>query len=185
MPNGEGPKDIKTPKDGRGIKWSTLKQKRRKVKLGNGDEMELPVTWRAFSPNPSGEYVGYEVELDDGRTIQVWVLILGTEPPGGDYKGWCHGLTFDDVIYSPGGEAVPAILAAAWKEIKCPDAKKGDIIVYYDPKGNVTHSATSNGDGTYKSKGGNMPQKDNETEASMDKTYKVPPGSKKCYTKKK
>jgi len=183
MPNGQGPKDIKTPKDGRGIKWSTLKQKRRKVKLENGDETEVPVTWRAFGN--SAQYAGYEVELDEDPTIQVWVLITGTEPPGGDYKGWCHGLSFNDTIYSPGGEAVPAILAAAWKEVKCADAKKGDIIVYFDAAGNVTHSATSNGDGTYKSKGGSTPQKDNETQASMDTTYKVPPGSKKCYTKKK
>ena len=185
--------DLRKPKDGGGIKWSTLKRKVRKVTLENGDELELPVTWNAFGTPVT--YIGYEVELEKevevgGKKvskIQVWVLAPQTAPPPPaptDHKGWCHGVTFNDTIYSPGGDAVPAVLAAGWSEIECPAAQKGDIIVYYDSAGNVTHSATSNGDGTYTSKGGNNPQKNDETDASMSRTYGVPPGRKRCYRKK-
>src|SRR5438445_8441202 len=105
--------DLKKPKDGGGIKWSTLKRKVRKLTLENGDEIELgPVTWEAFGPGSGAVYVGYEVELEREVTvggkkvskIQVWVLISETAKPGPDFRGWCHGLTFDDTIYSPGGD---------------------------------------------------------------------------------
>lgn len=175
----------KIPTGRHGIKWETLKQERRKIKLANGEETNVPVTWRAF-PNSSAVYVGYEVELDKDPKIQGWVLMPETAPNDGlDYTGWCHGLTFDDIVYSPGGNEIPKILQIAWNEIKCSDVKKGDIIVYYDSDGNVTHTATANGDGTYRSKGGATLEKKQETEASMDKPYRVPPGTKKCYAKKK
>ncbi len=183
--------DPKRPQDGRGIKWSTLKLKTRT--LQNGDKVDTPVTWKAFGNDVT--YVGYEVELEkevtiDGKKvskIQVWVLQPETVPAETAmyYTGWCHGLTFDDTIYSPAGAAIPAILAAGWEPVDCESTKKGDIIVYYDPDGDVTHTATSNGDGTYTSKRGKEPQKNDDTDAAMSKTYKVPPGKKKCYQKTK
>jgi hypothetical protein len=185
--------DLKKPKDGGGIKWSTLKRKVRKVTLENGDEVVQSVSGALYYPPDRAIYFGYEVELEKEVTvgdnkvskIQVWVLDPKTAPPPGaiDHTGWCHGLTFDETIYSPAGNEVPAILAAGWSQIECKSAKKGDVIVYYDAVGNVTHSATSNGDGTYTSKAGLTPQKNNETEAAMNKTYSVPPGTTKCYTK--
>jgi hypothetical protein len=188
MPNG-----IKKPADGGGIKWSTLTRKKRTITLENGDTTEEPVT--LFNPAGSPiEYVGYEVELEKEveiggvkkKKIQVWVLVQSSiaPPPTVDLKGWCHGTTFDDGIYSPGGEAVPLILLAGWEEIECAGAKRGDIIVYYDKNGTVTHSATNNGDGTYTSKAGNAATNNADTKNAMDTMYKVPPGRFKCFRKK-
>lgn len=190
MSNGN---EVQKPKDGGGIKWSTLKRKVRKVKLANGETVEQPVTWSPFGPWAG--YIGYEVDLDREVTIgdkkiskiQVWVLVTDPPPANGrvDFTGWCHGLTFDERIYSPAGNAVPAVLAAGWEEVDCTKVKKGDIIVYYDAAGNVTHSAVSNGDGTFTSKEGNKKEKNDQTKDGMDQTYHVPPGTSKCYQKKK
>jgi hypothetical protein len=185
---------ITVPKDGGGIKWSTLKRKVRKMTLANGDTVDLgPVFSEPFGIGTRFVFVGYEVELEREVTvggkkvskIQVWVLVTDPAPPNGrvDPKGWCHGTTFDDKLYSPAGSEVPAILAAGWEEIDCANLKKGDIIVYSDPAGTVVHSAVANGDGTFTSKEGNMPEKPAQTKAAMDTTYKAPPGTTKCYRK--
>lgn len=190
MPNGD---TTTRPPDGRGIRWSTLTRKVRKIRLANDETIELPVISAPFGPG-TPSYAGYEVELAEEvtvgdrriRKIQVWVAITDPPPPNGrvDWRGWCHGLTFDETIYSPTGSEVPVILLAGWDEIPCAQSRRGDIIVYYDSAGNVTHSAVDNGDGTYTSKAGNNPQKNDETKANMDRMYRVPPGTTKCYRKR-
>jgi hypothetical protein len=42
--------DLKLPRDGGGIKWSTAKAKVREVKLENGAEVDSPVYQQPFAP---------------------------------------------------------------------------------------------------------------------------------------
>ena len=190
------------PKDGAGIKWSQLKRCVREITLENGEKVQVPVTWRVY-----GRYTayGYEVPLDKPVTVngkkisKIKVWVFPKDPPQGitpeqwkQVKSWCHGLTFDDSIYNPGGEQVPIILAAGWQEVECIEPlKKGQIIVYssngtnprFGPAGAVVHSAVANGNGTYTSKDRLYKQDNAQTKAKMDQQYGTAATSK-CYKKK-
>lgn len=122
------------PPDGTyGVKWSTLKLCEREVKLANGQTIKEPVRWRPWRGGPIA--YGYEVTLTNGKKIKVWVFPNGT-PARWSY--WCHGHTFDDDCYNPGGDAVPDILEAGYtKKDSCKNLKKGDVIVYC--KGGKSH----------------------------------------------
>ncbi len=191
---GQGREGAKKPKNGKGIKWSSLKLCTRKVKLSNDAEIEVPVTWRAWPGGP-WVFVGYTVELEKvgdekPKTIKVWVLPV--DPPEGVDEDrwergryWCHGLTFDDNLYSPGGNEVPKILEAGWDEFDWSDGMaKGEIIVYFNADDSVAHTAVSNGDGTFSTKNGQNAESD-DTKADLDRLYNPEgKGSTKCYREK-
>lgn len=198
----QGGTGVVVPKDGKGIKWSTLKRCVKKGKLENGEEVEIPIIWYPWGDHPSTGICahGYEVDLEKEVTIgrkkvsKIKVWIFPKDPPEyaprrvkeqwNNIKYWCHGLTFDDNIYSPDGAGVPFILAAGWDEYQWREGmKKGEIIVYYNRRGGVEHTAVSNGDGTFTSKEGKNPKANKRTKQQMDRIY---PGTiTKCYRLKK
>jgi hypothetical protein len=170
-----------------------------KIALANGDTAEVPATWQPWPETPFVVAVKYEVRLERvvtiaGRrdsTIQLWVIT--NEPPGAApdelrrqwrrFQFWCHGLTFDDSTYSPAGSEVPKILEAGWTQIECADPMQaGQIIVYYGADGSVEHSATANGDGTFRSKEGQGVQNNTQTRAGMDRIY--PGTTTKCFRRR-
>jgi hypothetical protein len=179
------------PKNGCGIDWKTVDQAKVKVKLSNGEEVTSQPTWAAFGP-ADVVYYGYDVKLKQKvtvngvtkDTIRVWVLPKDkpanrTQAEWENFTYWCHGLTFDDNIYSPGGNEVPFILAAGYEALpNCEKIKKDEIIVFSDAAGNVLHSAVSNGDGTFRTKNGANEPSNNATQAQLEAVYGV---HIKCY----
>lgn len=180
--------DVLIPKSP-GINWSTLKRcVGRTITLENGDTIEVPI---ASDPFRNGtQAIGYEVELTKEVTIKgkkikkikVWVYPKGLPAR---QKYWCHGLTFDESVYNIYGDAVPAVLAAGYDRVECPKPlPKGHIIVYYTPKGDVAHSAVSNGDGTFNSKNGALPHTPKLSKADMDKLYQKTGVTTQCFKPK-
>jgi len=177
------------PKNGCGITWRTLAQARGKVRLSNGQDATYPITWTAFPELRDVTFVGYDVKLSkavtvkiNGQdvtkdTIRVWVLPKDKSPARtqqewDNYTYWCHGLTFDDNIYSPGGEEVPFILAAGYRPLKdCNNLQQGDVIVFRDAGGNVVHTAVSNGNGTFSTKNREEAPIANATLAQLQAKY--------------
>jgi hypothetical protein len=88
----------------------------------------------------------WEVKTSKGHTIQVTKLIAGQAARAGTDPSYiCHGLSFGGTNapggpFSPvDGAAAKTILADAFKQTPRPGI--GDLIVFYDPDGNVKHTA--------------------------------------------
>lgn len=191
------------PADGRGAKWSTLTPL-----IVNGQQ----ATWNAFGGGLM--YLGYEVELTQEVTVGtqtkkkiiVWKR-TNTRPAGltdaqwEALKYWCHGWTFDEQTYSPGGNEVRFILAAGYKNPKpCQrqnqvlNVAAGDVVVYYCPApklrcqpGNagpldVMHTARYDGNNTFSTKNGAQAFNNAATLAQIDAAYGD--AVRQCYEKK-
>lgn len=195
--------DVRPP-DGGGIKWSKMKLQMKKVIGTDGSTFEVP-EYKYPVPNVPVIAYGYDVEIDPPVTIggtkitKIKVWWVPPAPPAGiasppgihwaDMRYTCHGRTFDAGTFSPDGSSVPAILAAGWDEIECLETmEKGHIIVYQDAKGNILHSATANGDGTFTTKNGTQPEQSKAKRTDLDAEYgspKIPGGRVRCYKPKK
>jgi hypothetical protein len=207
--------DPTPPPDSPGVKWSTLKRKMVDVMGQQQQAVWDPYGFARATGDSAYLFYGYEVQLQDQngkpignppQTMTVWYL-PGAKPANvtqqqwDNYKYWCHGRTFDEMVLSVGGEAVNEILAASWKLKACLTQRqqinlvKGDIVVYttYNgfknpppppapqfkiPQYVLGHSAKYNGDGTFTSKNRFEPLDPAATFASMEMPYAnlAPPG---------
>jgi len=185
--------DIPAPPDGCGIKWSTLMPVTRPVRLANGRTVQEQEWWDPY--NSGVRYFKWKVDLERAvqvgnvRTNMIFVYVLPQQPPAGisaairrdwaNYQSWCHGLSFGNQIYNPGGYYVPFILAAGYTQVRCDMLQQGDIMVYYSTgrnpvlgsPGSVVHTMISNGNGTFTSKDRFLPVVANQTKAAVDQQY--------------
>jgi hypothetical protein len=90
-----------------------------------------------WGTGPRGDVL--EAATDAGTPIDIW-------RPHNGRTYWCHGYTFEGVPakggpYSLWGSDVPTVLKDdGWKETYSCMAQPGDILVFWDSKGILTHS---------------------------------------------
>jgi hypothetical protein len=192
----------KLPKDGGGIKWSTIGPQVRKVKLASGQEVDEQARWKLNGQTLYGFDVELEKPITVGGTtktkIKVWVAPKEAAEDAdkavkenyADYLSYCHGVTFGNGLYNPRPDDVPFILEAGYEKVECnyEHDKKGDVVTITDKDGKLDHTAVSNGDGTYTSKDNFHKQENSAKWDDVKKPYDnavFAPLTFDCYRPKK
>lgn len=82
----------------------------------------------------------YRVYTDRGNAVYVWVAYNGQIEQN---RSWCHGFSLGTAArygYSVFGSSMLTVLNDEWQSIAESAVATGDLAVFYDAQGQVTHS---------------------------------------------